>query len=202
VKITIFPDLSGEHPREHDTDPVDLAERIANPRAYPTKAACPLLKLATFGEHRNVNGAGSLRNDENVLEVFGAEGDYDGEQVTLVEAAAKCEAAGVRALFYTSPRHRPEAPRWRVLAPFSKAQAPERRAALLARLNGLLGGILAGESFALSQTFYFGQVNGAPYEHAMVDGDYIDTRDDLDAIAIGKTDRKGDTPRGRRRTDA
>lgn len=50
----------------------------------------------------------------------------------------------------------------------------------------MLGGICAPESFALSQAFYFGAVASNPDHRAeIIEGDFIDLRDDLDAGAIG-----------------
>src|SRR5437762_687919 len=56
-----------------------LAERVRDVKTYPNKAACPLIKLATFGDQRSDRG--SLRHDANVVAVTGVEGDYDGEKI-------------------------------------------------------------------------------------------------------------------------
>jgi len=54
-------------------------------------------------------------------------------------------------------------------------------------VNGVLGGCLAPESFVLSQSFYIGGVEGGtPVETYLVEGDFIDQRADLDAIATGE----------------
>lgn len=195
--VTFFPDTSAQRAEAAAMDDADLAELIADPPEAPSKAACKLIKLGRFGDKRT--GKNCLRSDENLLAVWGAEGDYDGEQVPMQEAAALLEQAGVRALFYTSPSHAPDKPRWRVLLPFSTEYPPEARNRFLARANGVLGGILAGESFTLSQTYYIGHVNGAVYEHADVEGDYIDQRNELDARAIwpeakAKGDPKANQP--------
>jgi hypothetical protein len=65
---------------------------------------------------------------------------------------------------------------------------PSERKKLVARVNGVLGGVLAGESFTLSQAYYLGSVNGNPDHRAVIitEGDYIDLRDDLEATACGK----------------
>ena len=156
---------------------------LREPKEQPSKDACALLKLATFGDKRNKKG--SLRHDENIVEVFGIEGDYDAEQVSPADAAARLASVGVRALIYTSPSHKPEASRWRVLAPLSKPCAPAERARFVDLLNGTLGGILATESWTLSQVFYFGRVAGSPYEFHSIEGACID---DLEMVLepIGK----------------
>lgn len=184
-----LPSAAGDVVIPHTTAWPDLIETIKTSVGYSVKAACPWLKLARFGTLRTP--ARSLRHDTNVLEISGIEGDYDGEQVTPDEALALLERAQVRAAIYTSPSHKPQAPRWRVLAPCSRPLPPACRSALVARINGVLGGILAGESFALSQSYYFGAVDGAEYRVLVTfddpdEGAFIDELDELDELAIGK----------------
>jgi predicted P-loop ATPase len=156
------------------------------------KADLPWLKLARFGDVKTDKG--SLRHDANVLAITGIEADYDGGQMTPVEAVERLEKAGVKALVYTSPSHTEDAPRWRVLCPTSAELPPDRREHLVGRLNGLLGGILAGESFTLSQAYYFGSVGKNPSHMAeIVDGEPIDQCDQLDAIWTGRPGTKPDS---------
>jgi hypothetical protein len=150
-------------------------------------AACkdllPWLKLARFGTTRTRKG--TLRHNANVAGITGAEADYDGERLAFEKAAAILKQARLTALLYTSPSHRDDKPRWRVLAPTSQELPPEERTKLVARLNGLFGGILARESFVLSQSYYYGSVGSNPAHRVIrVRGDYIDRRADLDAKAI------------------
>jgi len=182
LSVTEFKGTSALEKIEQSFTETDLAEFIANPPEAASKEQCRLIKLGRFGDKRTKKG--SLRSDKNLLAVSGAEGDYDGEQVPMQEAAGLCAQAGIRAMFYTSPSHTPEKPRWRVLVPFSKECQPSDRNRHLARLNGVLGGILSGESFTLSQTFYVGHVNGSHYEHADIQGDYIDQLSGLDAREV------------------
>jgi predicted P-loop ATPase len=150
-----------------------------------TKDALPWIKLARFGDERTDEG--SLRHNANVLAITGIEADYDGEIVPMEEAVEKLEKAGIKAMVYTSPSHTDGTPRWRVLCPTSTELPPERRAHLVGRLNGLLGGILSGESFTLSQSYYLGSVNSNPSHRAeLVDGQPIDLCDELDETWIGK----------------
>src|SRR5205085_10983459 len=83
------------------------------------------------------------------------------------------------------PSHRPEAPRCRVLAPLSKPCTPAERAHHVDLLNGALGGILATESWTLSQVFYFGRVAGSPYEFHSIEGLCIDELEQV-IESIGK----------------
>jgi hypothetical protein len=184
IRFTRFADVSGAHAKQFETSFEQFADDLCHrPKTFPSKQACPLLKLATFGSTRTDKG--SLRHDANVLSVTGVEGDHDAGSMTLEEAALLLELAGVQAVLYTSASHTKELPRWRVLAFFSRERTPHERNKFAARLNGILRGALAPESFSLSQSFYFGRVEGAEYEAARIDGDSIDTRDELDAGAIG-----------------
>jgi predicted P-loop ATPase len=156
-----------------------IVAMIKAPQTYGSKKACPLMKLATFGDRANAQG--SLRHDDNVELVYGVEGDYDANEVTPAEGARRLREAGVRAVIYTSATHgvackkNPKGgPRWRVLAPLSGPVAPELRAELVSTLNGALGGILGGESWTLSQTFYFGQVADVAYEVHDIEGESLD----------------------------
>jgi hypothetical protein len=147
----------------------DLCHWIATASpTSPTKDGLPLIKMATF--------TGNYRSDANAEAVHAVEGDYDGERVQPDKAAAVLQDAGIEAFICTMPSHRPDAPRWRVLAPLSRSIPPEDRHALVARLNGALGGILAAESFTLSQAFYVGAlVDGEPLQSWRVAGRPIDT---------------------------
>jgi len=172
IPFTIFPDVRGQVAEARTADWPELAAWCVNPPQYPSKQACPLIKLATIGEQRTAKGA--LRHDANILTVSGLEGDYDGEQMAPETAKTLLEFAGIAAVVYTSPSHTPAKPRWRVIAPFSAPQQPAARRELLARLNGVLGGVLAHESFTLSQTYYVGRVTGAAYVAYQTVGACID----------------------------
>lgn len=164
--------------------------RVAAAQEYPDKSAQPLIKLAMFSSHRTA--AHSLRHDANVTWVTGIEGDYDRGEVRMGQAVEMLERAGVRAVLHSSASSTPEKPRWRVLCPLSEKRTPDARAALVARLNGVLGGILANESFTLSQSYYVGRVPGGVYTTAVTfedtgEGSCIDELDELDELAIGRS---------------
>ena len=173
--ISIFQDVFGKDRKTHWVIWDDVEELLSDTCVYINKSACPLIKLAVFSDKRTKKG--SLRSDENLLEIYGIEGDYDAGQVTLTEAAAKLEEQGVEACFYTTPSHTPEKPRWRVLAPLSKSYPPSEHTKFVTVINGMLGGILATESFTASQTYYFGKVKGATYETYRVHGSPVDKLD-------------------------
>jgi hypothetical protein len=182
--VTFFTGTSARTKREEVCELPRLAALIQDTRA-PTKAQLPLLKLASFGDQPGPRR--SLRYDRNVTSVSGIEVDYDGGVVSLDAAVQRLREAGVLALVHTSPSYRPDAPRWRVLAPFSRPLMPDQRAAMVARANGALGGVGAVESFALSQAFYFGAVVGSQHHRVVqVEGTPVDACGELDAVARGK----------------
>jgi hypothetical protein len=154
----------------------------------------PWLKFARFGSLPNpATSSGSLRWNGNVLRLSGALADYDGKIVSPEDAAERLDKSGIAGVIYTSPSHTDQAPRWRVGCPFSEELPPEQHYQMIARLNGVLGGILAPESFTLSQSYYYGSVGGNPAHRAIVvDGmTTIDRCDELDEAAIGKPNGSG-----------
>lgn len=188
VHVSFFKDPFATSMTTADLTLEELRTRILTASA-PTKAALPWLKLAIFGKKRTPkredgSGGGSLRHDGNVLQITGAELDYDGEKVGFDEALEMVKAMGITALIYTSPSHTAATPRWRILAPTSKPCPNVLRAALVARMNGFMNGILGKhvESFTLSQAYYFGQAkSNAQTNHmaVVVYGQPIDLSDDL-----------------------
>jgi hypothetical protein len=186
--VTFFGDCGAQKKREESLSLDTLADRVRTTTAA-TKETLPWLKLARFGVIPNPKTlSGSLRWNGNVLRISGAICDYDGGEMTPEEAAERLDKAGLDAIVYTSPSHTDAVPRWRVGCPFRAELAPDRHYQMIGRLNGLLGGILAPESFTLSQAYYFGSVNGNPAHRAIVIAGMttLDRADDLDEIAIGK----------------
>ena len=186
LHVTFFCDRFGQHLEAESLTLAALADLIRAANAN-RKDKLGLLKLAKFGNQRSDQN--SLRHNGNVLAISGVETDYDGEQVSFEEAVATVRKAGLSALMYTSPRNTAAKPRWRILLPASCELEPGLRPKLVARVNGLFGGILASESFTLSQAYYYGSVNNNPdHRVELVEGDFIDCRDDLDQGAVGNGD--------------
>ncbi|MFT8246961.1 phage/plasmid primase, P4 family [Roseomonas sp. BN140053] len=184
VAITVFSSYAANSKREGRLSLEELAEQVRSVSAA-RKDQLPWLKLARFGDTRTERG--SLRHDANLLAISGIEADYDGEQVPFDSAAETLAKAGVLAMVYTSPSHREDAPRWRVLCPFSAELPPGERDHLLGRLNGLFGGVFSAESWTLSQAYYYGRVGTNPdHRVELLDGTAIDLLDELDEAWIGK----------------
>ncbi len=195
--VTTFKDFAAATKHEQPWSLRTLAPRIRTITAVK-KSSLPWLKLARFGDIRTDKN--SLRHDGNVLAITGIEADYDAERMPVAAAVEKLEKAGILSMVYTSPSHTEDTPRWRVLCPTSTELPPDRRAKLMGRLNGLFDGIFSGESWTLSQAYYFGSVNHAPsHVVELIDGTPIDDHDELDAIWTGKPNTSiRTTPTGER----
>jgi hypothetical protein len=179
IGLTFFQNFAASAKTEETMSLRALMERLKTTHAS-SKDALPWLKLAKFGDHRS--GGGSFRNNANVQQVNGIEVDYDGEQITPDRARTILTNASVAAIFYTSPSHTPATPRWRLLMPLSQPIAPDERANMVARINGLFVGALSRESFTLSHSYYFGFVDGAA-DHLVfaIEGRALDLCGDLDS---------------------
>ncbi len=180
VHLSIFrstTDLTSLQAKE--TSWAAVVETLAAPKTWAKKKSdLPLLKLAKFGNKRTERGG--LRHNDNVLSITGIEADYDQEILTVEQVAQLLSDACVEAVVYSSPSHMTVTdtakggPRCRIVCPLSKEYPPEARSAFVGRLNRVLGGVLAVESFVLSQTFFYGRVEGVPYEAKFVSGACLD----------------------------
>src|SRR5262245_31840046 len=179
--VTTFDDVYAKQLRGEELDIDMLADRIRKEGA-PTKGELPLLMMARLGGQRTP--AGSLRNDANVISISGAAGAYHRYQCPVLEAVDRLTTAGIRAIVYTSPSYTPSKPRWRALCPYSRELLPTEHARMTSRLNGILGGDLARESWTLSQSYFYGGCNGRAAEAYVIDEEqHIDEDLDLDEIA-------------------
>lgn len=182
LSVTYFADKRALSAR-NDTVTLRQFSEVVLGTSAPTKHDLPWVKLAVFGD--TPSRKGSYRHDANVVMLSGIEADYDAEVMTPAEAVSRLSAARLAALVYTSPSHRIDRPRWRVLCPLSEWIDPRERRALVGRLNGVLGGTLSLESFTLSQAYYYGHVDGsADHGTWLVDGRYIDEAPELAAGAL------------------
>lgn len=171
MEWVIFDDISGTKMKAL-SGWESLLDLIINPPLVAEKRDCKLLKLCSFGSSRSPKK--SLRHDANVTSVYGIEGDYDGGVISINKAHEILTAFGIKSILHTTPSHTEDFPRWRVLAPLSKAHGPEDRKRFITLLDAFFGGILAPESFVLSQTFFFGAVEGRDYQVRKIDGRCID----------------------------
>lgn len=146
-----------------------FAQIMAGAPVAPSKAALPLFVCGPLDGTKTPKK--SVRHNAAIKAITCAIGDYDAEQMQPALARERMKASGLEALIYTSPSHKPERPRWRVVVPLARALPRKGRdlATLYRRIVGhvdrlLGGGVLTDESYTLSQSFYYGHVEGAPYE--------------------------------------
>lgn len=183
-KYTYFPNPKALKRRERETTFPQLCNMLEKLAPCDKKAA-PLIKMATFSGQPNDKGC--LRYDSAVTTVTGIEGDYDAELVTPEEACERLERHDLLAVIVTTHSHASDRPRWRVLAPLTRDHAPADRIQLVAGLNGALGGILAGESFTLSQSFFIGRPPNGEYKVLRTSGTVcLDEWPDLTTRAVYK----------------
>lgn len=182
--ITFFPD---EYARTLETAEMtlwDLRDQVLVTDA-DKKSDLRLLKLAKFGPTPSENNC--LRYDDNVIHISGVVVEHDAETMSVDEVAKAFRKARLTALIYTSPSHSVNKQRWRAICPTSCDLLPDQHKRLVARINGVVGGVLAPESFDLSRSYYFGSVRKNPAHRAeYTSGDFIDLRDDLDEVACDK----------------
>jgi RecA-family ATPase len=178
-----------------------LQDRILTEDA-DTKEDLSWIKGAAFGPV--ISDRGSYRTNRNVTAITAIIVEHDKGDAAFDAAIAKLKKAKLLSLVYTSPSYRKkDNERWRIVLPLSepillppgivphsdesevwfKAQYEK----LAARVNGILGGKLADESFGLSLSYFFGRVAGNPDHRAeIIEGDYLDLRTDLDAERLFK----------------
>jgi hypothetical protein len=188
--VTIFPDEYAGTKSARDMTLWELQDKILTASAAK-KDDLRLLKLARYGDTPSPKGC--LRYDENVAAISGVVVEHDAETMSFDEAIGRLRDARVTALVYTSPSHTPANPRWRVVVPTSDSWSPALHEKLVARVNGVLGGVLAPiESFTLSLAYYFGSINANPHHRCEYTiGEFINLRGDLDAGAIYKESKSG-----------
>jgi hypothetical protein len=172
MQITIFPDVKATSLQAFNEPWETFATRFIDPPRYPSKHACPLVKLATFGDVRTA--AGCLRSESNMISVSGVCGDYDAGVMSPDLAALLLSATGILAVVYTSPSHTSAKPRWRVLAPLSTDYPVAARREFIGRVNAALGGVLASESYTAAQSFFISAVTGVEYEAHITQGAFVD----------------------------
>jgi hypothetical protein len=187
IHVSFFKDEFAKTLTTADLTLPELGERIRK-TSGPTKLKLPWLKLATFGDVKTDKG--SLRTDGNVLNFNGVELDYDGLKISFEEAVEIVTRMNVRALLYPSPSYNAATLKWRILMPLSESESRlEMRAKYVARVNGVFkhetktdGNFFSGETFTLSQSYFYGKANDNPdanHQTIIVDGDFLDLRDDL-----------------------
>lgn len=177
LRVTVFRSDTNPIGEEHSLDWYDTCAFVEICGANPvkTKKALKLFKMATF--------ANNHRSNENLQLIYGIEGDYDAGIVAAGQAVKHLRDSGIEAFIYTTASHTEARPRFRILCPLSTPRNAIDHNMLAARLNGVVGGILARESFVPSQSYYVGSVEGCvPMQCYHVQGQPIDLIPNLPSI--------------------
>jgi predicted P-loop ATPase len=187
IHVSFFNDVFAKTITTADLTLRELGDRILK-KSGATKKQLPLLKLARFGDKKTDKG--KLVSDENELEFNGIELDYDDLKITFEEAIKIVERSKLRAILYTSPSYNADTLKWRILLPLSKPETRlEMHPKYVARANGIFkhetktdGNFFSGETFTLSQLYWYGKAHDNPapnHQVIIIDGDFLDLRDDL-----------------------
>lgn len=180
---TVLRDIQGKKIEEFDGSTDEFIKSLETVKAQDKKS-CPLITLVDFGDKKS--SSGSLRNNDNVIAINGVIGDYDEGQVKMEEAQQMLASAGIFSILYPTPSNTAEKPRWRVIAPTSKTMPAAEHRRLTERLNTILKGVLAKESFTLSQSYYFGDVETNDYKVIKTEGAFIDKLEPLKELEYPK----------------
>ena len=186
MRFTYFQSALDRSASTHELTWGELCAHIKSPPTYASKSECPLIKLGVFGNSPSPKGF--LRHDANLTAITGVELDYDASIISIDEAEEKLRKAGVCCMLYTSASHTPEKPRWRVIAPFKAEHPPEYRRGFVTYLDNILGGIVARESYALSQAYYVGRIDGVEYEIKVIEGRCVDELTEAVATPVSTAD--------------
>ena len=201
--VTFFPDVTGRQLTDEEVSLDELRTLVLDTTA-PQKAALPLLKLAKFGTKRTAQN--SLRHNANVESRHRHRGGITMvRKFSSTRPSPSSKQSRLTALLYTPARGTRQQCRGGASYCRRRKDLPpqEMRDDLTARVNGVFGGIFDGASFTLSQSYYYGYINGnGDHRAEIVEGDFIDLRDDLDATARGKTQSTFDDAAQPRREDA
>lgn len=173
--LTAFRDaktVSGTFHEYEWTDLCDLLEKptgkfVVNGSGDPDerKKYLPLLALRDFqGNTREKGSPGPTL-------VYGIEGDYDAEKVPMHLAAEGLAMMGWSGLFYSTAKHTAEKPRWRVVVPLTAPAPIEHRAALVRRLDKVMGDILGRESYDPRRCYFVGKLAESDYQTLRVEGE-------------------------------
>ena len=167
MDITIFDSLTNPQGRALKTTWYDFWHARQNETPYPDKKSQPLVKLGIFDN--DSRGQGS-----SLATVSGVELDYDAGQVAPLQAAKLLRQAGIECVVCSTYTSRTDYPKWRVFAPTSRELPAELRQHLITVLDGVLGNVLARESYVPKQTFFVGRNPAENYVFLHVAGKPVD----------------------------
>lgn len=150
----------------------DFARMLERPPQYEGIDELPLFSCTEFADN--------YRNAQNARMAYAVVGDHDAGTLQPSHAAQILQQSGVQALIYTTRKHRPECPRFRVVARLAKPVESEGYLHFVRVLNALLNGALARESESPHQAWFFGRIKDAKYTFIQTEGSPLDCAEDVD----------------------
>ena len=149
LPATLFSSLQTAYGKSIVRSLREFAEMVETSQAQE-KETLQLISFCPF--------AGNHPSTRNALTFSAVALDYDAGRLTLDGAAQQFRKAGLSALLYSTPSSTRDAPRWRVVLPMSEDKPAALYSKMVARANGVVGGVLAPESFTAAQAYFFGHV--------------------------------------------
>jgi hypothetical protein len=186
LTITLFKSVTDRDKSEVVLmDGLDGMKALMGRTSAATKKGLPLWKMALYGDKRSPlkeDGSGnSLRWNKNVIGLTGLELDYDEGKMSFDEAGETMDRNRLKGMLYTTPSYDPEAPRWRLMLPFSKPitgdwkELDRERKRLVRAVAALFSCKFANESKTLSLSYYFGHArDGRATQVRITDGWCVD----------------------------
>lgn len=130
----------------------DPPKYITEAGPFPSRKAYPMYAAGIF--------EGPIKK-RTPVEFTLVVGEHDAGTVSVDEAVARLDQAGIAADLFTTASHTLESPRWRVVAPLQAPCGAKAHCTHLDLLNGALGGALAGESADLNTRWFCGHLEAA-----------------------------------------
>jgi hypothetical protein len=177
--LTRFSDLSGNDPLEVTLAWAGLKRMFVNmaPK-FVAKDAMPLISGGRFGI--TVSAKGSFRHDGNVLSIRVLVVDVDDWPFEVEDAMERLRIAGVAAILFTTPSHMVvkgngiAGARFRLVLPLSTPTDHAGMTVAMNRVNELLDGHVAPESWKPAQSYYCGRLLHGPWFTDSCEGAFID----------------------------
>ncbi|MCU6499883.1 phage/plasmid primase, P4 family [Rugamonas sp. A1-17] len=172
IKLTRFTAPNKPTGKSSTISWLDFARLFEAPSEYESIDELPLFSCTQF-----IN---NYRNAQNAGMTYAIVGDHDAGTMQPQEAAKILKRNGIAAVIYTTRRHRPDKPRFRVIAQLGRPVETSKHLYYVRVLNNLLHGSLARESELAHQAWFYGKVQGGDYAYFLTLGGPIDYVEEID----------------------
>lgn len=168
LQITNFENI--KQPTGTTEGVASLPFRVISPKLYATKQ-----DQAIFFPGKLTNNA---RNKDSLEHYTAVVLDYDAGLMSFDKAKGVLIKAGIGGLMFTTARHKPDTPRFKIILPCSERITDVVRHEIAGQVNALFGGVFGSDTFDWRIT-YIGKVVGSDYRASVLNGDYVDTSLDV-----------------------